>query len=158
MSNKKEGVLEKCHKTMAPTCFNLTWEYIEKKDRSAEDDAMMIHAAHASRFHWGKIGKPLHFQRGEWQVSRVYAILGRAEPALYHAKTCLEWTENERLVDFDLAFAFECMARAHAVSNNKKEFEKFAKLARDAGEKIEKKEDKDYFFKDFDDGEWFGFK
>lgn len=143
---------------MAPTCFNLTWEYIENKKRTPEDDAMMIHAAHASRFHWGIIGKPLHFQRGEWQVSRVYAILGRSEPALYHAKLCLEWTEKENLTDFDLAFAYECMARANAASKNTQEFKKYNNLAREAGEKIEKKEDKDYFFKDFEDGEWFGFK
>ena len=42
----------------------------------------MLHAAHASRFHWGEVGEPVNFARGEWQISRVYAVLGRPEPAI----------------------------------------------------------------------------
>jgi len=41
----------------------------------------MIHAAHASRFHWGEIGKPINLGRGEWQISRVYSVLNRPESA-----------------------------------------------------------------------------
>ena len=42
--------------------------------RSREDDDRMIHAAHASRFHWGEAPecKPENLARGDWQVSRVY--------------------------------------------------------------------------------------
>ena len=46
-------------------------------------------AARASRFHWGEVGEPVNRVRGEWQCSRVYAVLGRAEPALWHARRCL---------------------------------------------------------------------
>ena len=52
--------------------------------------------------------------RGEWQCSRVYAVLGRAEPALWHARRCVELDEAgaEGREDWDLAAAYEAMARA----------------------------------------------
>ena len=44
-----------------------------------EDDDRMLHAAHASRFHWGEAPecRPENLARGEWQISRVYV---RARP------------------------------------------------------------------------------
>ena len=77
------------HRKFAVNCFNGTWDLIEKKDRTPEDDTDMIHMAHASRYHWGQIGTPLNFARGDWQISRVYAILGQGENALTYAKSSL---------------------------------------------------------------------
>ena len=51
----------------------------------------MIHAAHAARYHWSKVGTKANLARGEWQVSRVYTVLERPEPALYHAHRCLAY-------------------------------------------------------------------
>jgi hypothetical protein len=76
----------------------------------------------------------------------VYSVLGRSEPALYHAKRCLEICKENSIGDFDVAFAYEAMARAHAVAGNGAGCEKYVKLAEEAGEQIKKKEDKDYFF------------
>ena len=55
----------------------------------------MIHAAHASRYHWGEVGDDVNLARGEWQCSRVYAVLGRGEPALWHARRCVEIAEAD---------------------------------------------------------------
>ena len=68
--------------------FNLVWELLERPGRSAEEDDRMVHAAHASRYHWGQVGQPTQFAIGEWQCARVYSVLGRAEPALHHARRC----------------------------------------------------------------------
>jgi hypothetical protein len=134
------------YRKFAVALFNLTWSLLDKKDRTREDDDRMIHAAHASRFHWGEIGTPLEFERGEWQISRVYSVLKRSEPAIYHAKRCLEICKEHSIGDFDIAFAYEAMARAYAIAGGKTECEKYIKLAKEAGEHIEKKENKDYFF------------
>jgi hypothetical protein len=75
---------------LAVGLFNHVWDLLGKPDRSVSDDFEMIHAAHASRYHWGAVGEPVHWARGEWQCSRVYAVLGRFEPALLHAERCLE--------------------------------------------------------------------
>jgi hypothetical protein len=74
----------------------------------------MIHAAHASRFHWGRAdgADTVHLGRGEWQCSRVYAVLGRGEPALWHARRCLAYNEAAGSGDWDIAAAYEAMARA----------------------------------------------
>ena len=64
----------------------------------------MIHAAHASRYHWGEVGDDVHLARGEWQCARVYSVLGRAEPALWHARRCVELAEADpNREDWDLA-------------------------------------------------------
>ena len=94
----------------------------------------MIHAAHASRHHWGEVGTAANLGRGEWQISRVYATLGRAEPAVYHARRCLHYVETGAGVEeWDLPFAYEALARAHAVAGNVSESRRFEELARVAG-------------------------
>ena len=76
---------------LAKDLFNHTWTLLEKTDRTPAEDDEMIHSAHASRYHWGEVGvgEPVNLARGEWQCSRVYAVLGRAEPALWHARRCV---------------------------------------------------------------------
>jgi hypothetical protein len=37
---------------------------LDKKNRTPEKNEKMIHAAHASRFHWSVIGTPLEFEKG----------------------------------------------------------------------------------------------
>jgi hypothetical protein len=97
---------------LAARLFNRVWELLEQPDRTVTDDDEMLHAAHASRHHWGKVGDPTHWARGEWQCSRVYARLDRAEPALHHGRRCLELAEQYELSSFDLGCAHEAIARA----------------------------------------------
>ena len=79
----------------------------------------MVHAAHASRFMWEDIGEPVNHARGEWQIARVYAVVDRPEPALHHARRCLEIVEEHGVGDFDLACAYEALARAHATAGER---------------------------------------
>jgi len=103
---------------LAADLFNHTWTLLEKPDRTPDEDDEMIHGAHASRFHWGEVGEPVHRARGEWQCARVYSVLGRGEPALWHARRCLAINEAIGSADFDLAAAYEAMARAHLASGD----------------------------------------
>lgn len=125
--------------------FNQTWDLLGKKERTKEEDLKMIHSAHASRYHWGEIGTPLEFERGEWQISRVYSVLGRSEPALYHAQLCLSICKENDIGDFDLAFAYEALARAYAVADDKSNSDEYFAKAREAGEKIEDQGNRNYF-------------
>jgi hypothetical protein len=63
----------------------------------------------------------VNLARGEWQVSRVYSVLGRAEPALYHARRCVEIYEEmaSGREDWELGSAYEAMARALAVAGDR---------------------------------------
>ena len=106
------------HRRIGADLFNRVWALLEQPDRTAEQVDEMIHAAHASRHHWGEVGGPANLARGEWQCSRVYAVLGRPEPALWHARRCVELCESHGLGDFDLVAAYEAMARAHHVAGD----------------------------------------
>src|SRR3970040_2975415 len=78
---------------LAAGLYNFTWTLLERADRTAADTDLMIHAAHASRLHWEAIGLPVNRARGEWLCARVYSVLGRGEPAVWHARRCLEILE-----------------------------------------------------------------
>ena len=99
--------------------FNATWTLLEKEDRTQEDDDTMLHMAHASRHHWGASKPPAaNIARGEWQCSRVYAVLGRPEPCLHHAQRVLDICQANGIGDFDLAFAYEALAAAEDISTD----------------------------------------
>lgn len=133
------------HKKIAVDCFNGTWDLIDKADRDEADTLKMIHMAHASRYHWGEIGTPLQWSRGEWQISRVYALAGMGESALYHGKHALKYCLENSIGDFDLAFAYEAIARAYSVLANDAEKQTYKLKAEEASKGIEKKENLDYF-------------
>ena len=78
----------------------------------------MIHAAHASRHHWGETGRWPNMAAGEWQCSRVYAVLGRPEPSLWHARRAYELCIEHGIGDYGLAAAFEALARAALVAED----------------------------------------
>lgn len=142
---------EETHKKFAIELFNLTWELIEhevhKKDnRSQADIDRLINAVHASRYHWEIAGEAVNIARGEWLISRVYALLGRDEPCLYHARRCLELTLKHNLKDFDLAFAYEAMARAAKMTGNEVKTARYLTLAQEAGAQISELDDQKYFF------------
>ncbi|MEV8510195.1 hypothetical protein AB0368_35940 [Actinoplanes sp. NPDC051475] len=103
---------------LARTLFNHTWTLLEKESRSADEEERMIHTVHASRFHWDNVGDDQNRAVGEWQCSRVYATLGRAEPALYHARRCLDYADRPGMEVWLVASAYEGLARAQAVAGD----------------------------------------
>jgi tetratricopeptide (TPR) repeat protein len=133
------------HRQVAVDLFNHVWTLIETPDRTTAQDDEMLHAAHASRYHWGLVGKPVNLARGEWQCSRVYAMLGRGEPAIHHGRRCLEICQAEDLGDFDLAFAYEALARAHALAGDSEAAAKYLTQAVQAGTNIADQEDRTHF-------------
>jgi hypothetical protein len=106
------------HRKLAAQFFNGAWELIVKPDRTPEEDLRMIHMAHASRMHWAFAGTPRQISVGEWQISRIYSILGRAESALYHARNSLSVAKEHDLGPFPLGYALEAMARALALTRD----------------------------------------
>ena len=128
----------------AKKLFNETWDLMDKKDRTAEDKAQMLHKAHASCFLWQSANSPVNNARGEWQVSRAYSLLGFGEPALLHGLLSLEICQKNGIGDFDLAFGYEAVARANAVCGNANEKAKYKDLAIKACEGIEKEGDRTY--------------
>lgn len=145
-----EGLSPEQERQVAVDLFNHVWTLLGQPERTPEQNDEMIHAAHASRHHWAAVGTGANVARGEWQVSRVYATLGRAESALYHANRCLAYCEGrpDELDDWDLPFAYEALARAHAIAGNHEEARRYVERARELGEGIADEEDRDLLFID----------
>jgi len=93
---------------------------------------------------------PAHLARGEWQISRVYAVLGRAEPALYHARRVLELCQENGIGDWDLAFAYEAVARAHAVGGDAGQAREYTDRALAAAGDIADSEERDLVLADLE--------
>jgi len=109
------------HRALGIALFNQTWDLMELPERSVEQDDAMLHMAHASAHHWRSEGSGAtanNLARSEWQVSRVYTVLGRAEPAGYHARRCLEICQDNGIGDWDLGYAYEALARAAVVAGD----------------------------------------
>jgi hypothetical protein len=56
---------------MARQCFNEAWNYLDKKDRDANDEQQMLHLVHASRYHWSFVG--------DFMAARNYMKKARAQ-------------------------------------------------------------------------------
>jgi hypothetical protein len=151
---------DEAHRHFAKECNLRTWALVGKAARTAEDDAEMVDAAYASLYHWRQVGTGVNLQRGEWLVGHTYAILGMGEEALRHAERCLALTaeyEGE-MEDFDVAYAYLGMARAHAILSNRADAEKYLALAEEAGKAIDNSEDRLIFSDDLNSGNWYGLR
>lgn len=73
----------------------------------------------------------------------MYTVLNRPQSAFWHAKGCLEICKDN-VRDWDIAFAYEAMARACAVAGQKAECKNYLELANKAAEQIKEKGDGDH--------------
>jgi hypothetical protein len=150
--------LEESHQAFASGYNGKVWELLEKRDRTPEESAVMLHLAHASCAHWLAAGNETHHQRGEWLIARVNTVLGYPEAALRHARACMDLTMKypDRMEDFDRAYAFEALARSHALAGNRSEADLYLRKSQEAGESIIGDENKGVFTSDLASGDWYG--
>ena len=160
MSEKDTYTEEEANRFFAVNFHGMTWDLLEKSNRSADDDEKLIDYAHSSLAHWRKAGKEINLQRGFWLLSRVYTILKQPDPALKYAKRCQQITLEfpNQMEDFDVAFAYEALARSFALAGDSREFQKNNLLAEETGKSIKEKGDREVFENDFQSGDWFGCK
>lgn len=136
---------------LAITLFNETWELIDKKNRTEAETITMLHKAHTSCYLWREANKPLNNARGEWQVSRVYSILGEGRLALLHGAYSLALCLDNGIGDFDLAFGYEAVSRAYKVLGDEALQEEHKQLGLAACESIADNDDRDYTLGNFAD-------
>lgn len=146
------------HRELGKSLNGEVWKLLQQETRTGDEDRLMVHAVHASLYHWLRAGTGVNEQRGEWLISRVYAVLGLGEAALRHAERCRALTEEHRaeLKDFDLAYAEEALARAQAVLGSIAEAARHKDAARRLGEMIVDPEDRAIFTGDLEAGDWRG--
>ena len=151
---------QKMHHYMGIEMNIQTWNLLEKDNRNKQDDARMVNFAQASLYHWRKSHKfeSVNEQRGQYTLSRVYAVLEKGKEALSYAEETSRLTIEQDLKDFDLAYSYEALARANAASGNKKECAKWLEKALEVSACIQCEDAKKYFILDLESAPWFGCK
>lgn len=117
------------HRYFSADCFNRAWMYIEKANRSPEDDQAMLLLASASLWHWTQRADctALNLSIGHWQMSRVLSLLHRGEEAMKHALKSLECATDAG--PFYQGAAHEAAARAATVTQDHDRFQKHLRAA-----------------------------
>lgn len=137
------------HRALGVELYNTTWELLEG---GAAPDAV-VDAAHASAFHWSQAAgaTAANRARSQWLCSHVYAVLGRPEPALYHAERCLALVQGtpDEMEEFDLPAAYEALARAHAAAGRSEEARRFLAVGRAEIATIADAEDREHLESQF---------
>lgn len=110
---------DEVHREIGVNRFNATWDLIDKKDRSPDDDVELLLSAMTSRWHWGQIGGPEEIATGDWQVAHAASLVGLVDLALLFARRNLAVAESQRWDGWRLASAHEGMARAHAIAGDR---------------------------------------
>jgi hypothetical protein len=150
--------LEEAHRRFAKSCNNKAWELLGKSPRTPLDNDEMLLAAQASLYHWQHVGTALNIQRSHWLLAHVYTVLREPSGAMKHATRCIELTKAHmsEMKDFDIAYAFEAMARTYALIGDMMNGKEYYDMALRVGQEIKDPEDKRIFMGDFSQGEWFG--
>jgi hypothetical protein len=148
MSDKPDFDLATVHRYFSATCFNKTWEFIDKPSRTPEEDMEMLQTSMASLWHWSQRedATPQNLSVGNWQVSRVYALLGQADNARRYAGSALKYAEGQP--PFYLGFAYEALARAEMVAGDKAKMSEYLEKAYMLAEDVEDEEDREVLMGD----------
>lgn len=106
------------HRALAIEANNSTWELLAKPygELSVDDAEEMTRRAYAASYHWDRAENtgPMNEARAVWLLSRVWVQQGNGRLAQSYAERCLRICEKNKIDDFDLAYANEALARAHA--------------------------------------------
>ena len=102
------------HRYFSANAYNHAWGFIDLPQRTVEETEDMLHAAHASFWHWSQ--RPdlttTNLSIGYWQLARVYTLTGDPETALRYPRRCLETSAEAG--PFYEGYAHEAFARAEA--------------------------------------------
>ncbi len=129
------------HREIATELFSHVLALLGRNDRTCAENDRMIHAAHASRFHWDFGGTPINHALGEWQCARVHTAMKQTESALHHAWRYLEMAESYGLGAFHLAHAHLTVAAAFA-GTKAEEAARQLELAKELFPHVEDEEEK----------------
>ena len=145
--------LQSAHRYFSAQCFNQAWELIKKPDRTTEEDEAMISLSHASHYHWTQREgySPTNASIANWQLARIYTIVGRLEQARHYASLCLQSSREAGVEAVFLGYAYEALARVERLDGNEEQAQKYVAAALQQVEKAEDEEDRQMLLDDLAD-------
>lgn len=138
------------HNHFSTENFNRAWDYIERPNRSPEEDLAMLHTAIASLWHWSQRddATPENLSVGYWQVSRVYNLIKQPNNARTYGLLALKHAHD--LSAFLRGYAYETLARAEMGSGNRVAMYYYLERAREMIQQITDEEDRRLLVKDLE--------
>lgn len=120
MADSPNFDIQQAHKHFSVDCFNKTWDNMDKNGgRSTEENMEMLHTAIASLWHWTQREdvSPRNLSIGYWQVSRVYCLIKQPHNARRYGLLSLQYAKD--LSPYLKGYAYETLARAELIANNR---------------------------------------
>lgn len=146
------------HRKLAIDANNSTWDILGLAPDQIDDAAAeeMTRRAYAAAYHWSRAADTsvVNEARADWLLAKVWLARGEGALALRHGSRCLAACERGSLVDFDLAYAHEVIARAEACLGNREAALRHREIARSVP--IADADDRAQVVSDLDAGPWFG--
>jgi len=139
---KPDFDLQSAHRYFAPTAFNLAWTFLDKPERTVEDADRLLEASYASLWHWRQREDcdATRLAVGYWQLSRIFAVLGRATDAEHYGQLSLASADETQ--PFFRAYAYEALARASAVAGDSRACHERLEQARYWTERVEEDDER----------------
>lgn len=136
--------VDRAHRWFAVELNNLAWELIELPQRTADEAQRMIHAAHASYWHWLQVGSTINHQRALCLLATAYGAAGDGPAAVRYALQCTAMSEQtgDDQTPFDRATASGCAARAHALAGAAEDAAAWRDRAREAFDELDDPDEK----------------
>ena len=140
------------HRHYSVHCFNHAWDFIDKADRTPEEDEEMLQLAMASLWHWNQRQDctPQNQSIGCWQISHIHALLGQVENARRYGQLSLQAAQHDGVLPFALGYAYEALARAESVAGNTAGMQAHLNAARQVAQQMTDLEAKEQLLSDLD--------
>jgi hypothetical protein len=112
MPQPETADLAQWHRFFAIEGNNRAWRLAEA-ERTAEQRAEMLDAAHAAAWHWKAVGTELHRMRAHMLLAEVHALLGHGATAMAYANGMHGYFLGKNdTPDWELAFTHAIQAHA----------------------------------------------
>jgi hypothetical protein len=141
--------ISRSHRWHAIECNNLGWRLSDDASRTSSEDEEMLNAAHASAYHWSKVGTELHQARAKMLLAHVHATLGLGPSALTYAQQSYDEISAHQPPDWEVAFLHAVLAHAAFAAGEGDLHQHHYRKAQECGEAIADPEDKEIFLKTF---------
>ena len=102
------------HRRFAAASNNRAWDLSSVQTRNPAQDEEMLNAAHASAWHWAKVGSELNRMRATMLLAEVHALLGFGRSALAYAEEMRSYFLGVQSPAWEVAFVH--VVHAHAAS------------------------------------------
>ena len=133
------------HRRMAVMTNNRAWALAEQKTRRPEEDADMLNTAHASLYHWSKVGTAQNVARARMLLGQVQALLGHGPAAMDNAQAAFDFVTGHEPEPWELAFAHAVLANAAAAAGLKDRHRLHYETAQSLGEQLQVPEEREIF-------------